>query len=412
MGGTKRQNIAIVGGSIAGAMAGILLSRAGHDVAIYERSRQGLVGRGGGVTTSRRVLGQMKDADILDADFPSAPYSELQLSKVTDQTRRFGHSPLRLPLDMRCVHWSGMWENMRKRLPDQIYHNGTTVTGARDDGTHVVLNFADGSQVTADLVIFADGYNSFGRQLMFPEVALQYRGYTVWRGVVPEAEIEQVAQLAIHPRFSLKNQQGSFISYLIPNRAGREARGERQFNWACYFPLAEKELAEFMIDKDGKARSGSIPAGFMRPEQDAALKEMIRANLPEYYAEVVCRSTDNQIQQIYTSEVPAYAKGRMCLMGDAGAMVPPLTGAGVFKGFTNARDLALGLEEDSPLPDVLAKWSDTQTRIANSMLAMGYDMENAFIWNTIDLGVESPEACAAWFEQSVNVAKEFSYFAA
>lgn len=412
MGRTERYRIAIVGGSIAGAMAGILLSRAGHDVVIYERSKQGLVGRGGGVTTSRTVLSQMKAADILDRDFPSAPYSELQLSKVTDDTRRFGYSPLRLPLDMRCVHWSGMWENMRKRIPDDIYLNGKKVTAAENAGDQLALTFDDGTVQHADLVLFADGYNSFGRGVMFPDAKLTYRGYTVWRGVVPESNIEQVSQLAIHPRFSLRNQQGSYISYMIPNRAGSDAIGDRQFNWACYFPLAEEELDDFMIDRDGKTRNGSIPAGYMRPEQDATLKDMIRANLPEYYADVVCSSTDNQIQQIYTCEVPAYAKGRMCLMGDAGVMVPPLTGAGVFKGFINARDLTEGLEKDAPMESILKDWSNQQIRVANSMLAMGHDMEKAFIWNTIDLATEPPEACASWFKESVNIAKEFSYFAA
>ena len=408
----QQQRIAIIGGSISGAMAGLLLWRAGHDVSIYERSKQGLVGRGGGVTTSRTVLSQMKDADILDAGFPSAPYSELQLSKVTDATQRFGHSPLRLALDMRCVHWSGMWENMRKRIPDDIYRNDMQLTDAEPRDQTVALTFANGTRSDVDLVVFADGYNSFGRRIMFPEAELVYRGYTVWRGVVPEAQIEQTKHLEIHPRFSLRTQQGSFISYMIPSRDGRTEIGERQFNWACYFPLDEAELADFMVDKDGKARTGTIPAGHMRSDQDAALKEMIRDNLPGYYADIVAQSADNQIQQIYTADLPAYAKGRMCLMGDAGIMVPPLTGAGVFKGFTNARDLVDALAQNGQLEAGLQDWSDQQTQVARSMLKMGYDMEKAFIWNTIDLATESPEDCAAWFERSVGIAKEFSYFAA
>ena len=407
-----RQVIAIIGGSISGAMAGILLSRTGHDVAIYERSQRGLVGRGGGVTTSRTVLNCMKSHDMLDAEFPSAPYAELQLSKMTDDTKRFGHCPLSLALDMRCVHWSGMWENMRKRIPDAIYRNGMTLTSATESDDQVTLNFADGSTHTADLVLFADGYNSFGRKLMFPDCPLQYRGYTVWRGVVPEAEIAQTPQLDIHPRFSLLTQKGSFISYMIPGRDGSDQRGERQFNWACYFPLPEADLADFMIDNQGEARIGTIPAGAMREEQDAALRDMIRRNLPEYYADIVCRSTGNQIQQIYTSDIPSYRKGRMCLMGDAGIMVPPLTGAGVFKGFTNALDLTNELEQDAPIETILCAWSDQQLQTARSMLQMGFDMEEAFIWNTIDLAKESPEACAAWFGKSVQIAKEFSYFAA
>ena len=45
----KRLRIRIVGGSLAGLFAGILLQRDGHDVKIYERSPSGLAGRGAGL---------------------------------------------------------------------------------------------------------------------------------------------------------------------------------------------------------------------------------------------------------------------------------------------------------------------------------------------------------------------------
>ncbi len=412
MDGTQKLNIAIIGGSIAGCMSAILLGKGGHNVSVYERSRKGLVGRGGGVTTSRTVLDQMKAADILDADFPSSPYSELQLSKVSADEQQFGRCPLTRALDMNCVHWSGMWENMRKRVPDAVYHNDMTLTEAHDNGTSVRLEFADGTTREVDLVLFADGYNSLGRRLLFPDHPLVYRGYTVWRGVVPERDLIREPHLEIHPRFSLRSSKGSFISYMIPSREGSDAVGDRLFNWACYFPLPEADLPDFMIDNAGEARVGTIPAGAMRPEQDNALKAMIREQLPSFYADIIAQSQNNQIQQIYTSDLPAYRKGRMCLIGDAGIMVPPLTGAGVFKGFTNARDLAEGLNADDPLDEILEHWSVKQTRVARSMLAMGYDMEDAFIWNTIDLATEPPEACAHWFDRSIRIAKEFSYFAA
>lgn len=393
-------------------MSAILLARAGHSVRIYERSKRGLVGRGGGVTTSRTVLNQMKTEGILDTNFPSCPYSALYLSKASDDDVEFGRCPVTPALDMNCVHWSGMWENMRKRVPDDIYFHNTTLQTAKEDGNQVHLTFEDGKTRLTDLVLFADGYNSLGRRLMFPNVPLIYRGYTVWRGVVPEAEITPEAHLEVHPRFALKSQKGSFISYLIPSRRGSDAKGDRLFNWACYFPLPEAELGEFMIDNEGNPRIGTIPAGAMRTDQDDALKAMARRELPKFYADIIARSQNNQIQQIYTSNLDAYRKGRMCLIGDAGMMVPPLTGSGVFKGFTNALELTEALASDAPLDQALDLWSAKQTKVAKSMLAMGIDMENAFIWDTIDLATESPEACADWFDRSIKIAPEFSYFAA
>ena len=44
--------IGIVGGSIAGCSAAILLSKEGYEVTVFERSNKSLVGRGGGIGTT------------------------------------------------------------------------------------------------------------------------------------------------------------------------------------------------------------------------------------------------------------------------------------------------------------------------------------------------------------------------
>lgn len=407
--------IAIIGGSISGCASAILMRQAGHQVEIYERSKRGLIGRGGGVTTTSLILRQLAELDIIDENFPSSPYSELHMSKVSEEDGELGRCPLTRDLDMNCVHWGGLWENMRKRIPDDIYNRGYELISAENRDDDVVLQFQNGETATADLVLFADGYNSLGRKLMFPEVDLEYRGYSVWRGVVPESEIgseiENVDQLSIHPRFSFRDQQGSFICYMIPDRDGSNDLGERQFNWACYLPVPDAELALFMTDKDGNQRTGTISAGSMRQDQDDELKAFAKEQLPAYYSKIIGKSQNNQLQQIYTSRLPAYRKGRMCLIGDAGIMVPPLTGAGVFKLFSNARDLAHAISENTDLDEALEVWSAEQIRVANSILSMGLDMEKAFIWNTIDLAKAEPEECERWFDRSINIAKEYSYFA-
>ena len=108
--------------------------------------------------------------------------------------------------------------------------------------------------------------------------------------------------------------------------------------------------------------------------------------------------------------MPTPADG-MCLLGDAGILVPPLTGGGLYKALTNASGLVDALTAEAPLERALDAWSRVQVAQAQSLLAMGYDMEDAFIWNTIDLATASSEDCAAWFDRSIRIAPEFSYFA-
>ncbi|WP_421721641.1 NAD(P)-binding protein [Agrobacterium tumefaciens] len=52
----KPLRIRIVGGSLAGLFAGILLGRDGHDVKVYERSSTGFAGRGAGLVPQQEVF--------------------------------------------------------------------------------------------------------------------------------------------------------------------------------------------------------------------------------------------------------------------------------------------------------------------------------------------------------------------
>ncbi|MYA87166.1 MAG: hypothetical protein F4X97_01695 [Boseongicola sp. SB0662_bin_57] len=402
---------AIIGGSLSGCMAAILLGRAGHDVTVYERSKSGLVGRGGGLTTSRKVLDEMKSRDLIDAEFPASPFDILRMCKRTDDEPYLGVNPLSAAIDMHCVHWGGLWRNLVKRVPSERYKRGRTLAAAQDLGNSIKLVFEDGGVEDAELVLFCDGYNSMGRLLLFPEVEPGYRGYLVWRGILPDCEVADHAPLADHPRYSYVSIKGSFVSFVIPSIEGSTVPGERTINWAAYIPADAGDLDHFLIDRHGTRRNGTVPSGEMRDDLDDELKALMARELPDYYADILAKSTGNQIQLIYTSELPGYGKGRMGLCGDAGMVVQPMTGAGVFKGLSNAADLVDALAGHADVPTAVADWSRRQTAVARRMLALGNQMEDAFIWNTIDLAGATAEACRAWWSRSITIPGEFSYFA-
>lgn len=407
----NKMDIGIVGGSIAGCSAAILLRQAGHNVCVFERSASRLVGRGSGISTSAPVFAAMSRKNIIDADIPHLPETVLPFIIRTEQHERLGYSPWQTAIDLKAFHWSALWNNLRKRVPDEVYKQGYEVINAQTkDDQKVTLQFKDGSCRDFDLVLFADGYQSTGRKLLFPDVKLKYRGYMLWRGLLPEAEMSDAAFIEnTMPRIAYTHLPGDFVIYLVPGLDGSVEKGRRLFNWAAYIPVAQEKLPEFMIDRDANFHSGSIPPGKMRPEEEKRLKQLMRHNLPTYYGDIVNKTQNTFVQLIYTTQLPAYHRKRMALIGDAGIFVQPFTGSGVFKGYNNVKDLLLALKTYEKIDTALEDWSMEQVRIGERLLDWGEQLEKAYIWNKLDLANANANTTARWWKDAVTFPEEFSF---
>ena len=405
-----RLSIGIVGGSIAGCSAAILLSRAGHDVSVFERSRGGLVGRGGGIATIGPMWEELVTHDIIDAGMPHFKAGYMPFIVRTDEESQTGRSPYKIPLDMRTFHWTELWGQLRRRVPDGIYHQGAEVRRVEAVGDEAVdLVFDDGSADRFDLVLFADGYRSVGRMHVCPDTDLSYRGYMLWRGLLPESAVKDPPLGKDIPRLSYVDSAGNATAYFVPSADGSTSPGKRIINWACYIPLAEDAVDAFLVDREGVPRVGSLPPGGMRPEEEARLKAMMRANLPEWYGDAIERTEDTFVQLIYTARLTAYAKGRICLVGDAGVVAPPFTGSGVFKGYQNVSGLLGQLKARADIDAALTAWSAQQVRLGDRLLALGDQMEQAFIWDSIDLRSAEADDVAEWWKAAVTFPEDFSY---
>lgn len=404
--------VGIIGGSIAGCSAAILLNRAGHNVEVFERSDRGLVGRGGGIGTPGSVLQSLIAEDVVDAAIPHLTGTSMPFIIRTAAEEHLGYIPWEIPIDLSTFHWSSLWNELRKRVPDSTYHRGHEVTDASTDADGTVsLVFKNGSQASFDLVLFADGYQSLGRKMLFPEVDLNYRGYMLWRGLLPESEIGDGAPMGSNvPRLSYTSLPGNFVVYFVPGEDGSVKEGERLYNWAAYIPVPEADLPEFMIDRHGRPHTGSIPPGTMRQGEEDRLKQLMRDNLPTYYGDIVAKTQNTYVQLIYTVAIPAYSQGRIALIGDAGMVAPPFTGSGVFKGYNNVKDLLDVLAaSDTTVEEALQQWSEEQVKRGNRLLALGEQMEQAFIWSSLNLATADAETTKAWWRAAVTFPEDFTY---
>ncbi len=392
----------IVGGSIAGCAVAIELSRAGYDVSVFERSRGELVGRGAGIATPMATFHTLIARDLLDEDFPYCFKTQILFIGCGAAADRFGHTAWAQRRDRAAMHWGDLYRALRRRVPDAIYYQGKTVTDAQmvDDHT-VALCFDDDRTQAFDLVIFADGYQSLGRRLLFPDMGVHYCGYVAWRGLLAERHLTDSTPLeSASARVIYRGMPGHLIPYLVPGPSGSVTKGERTVNWVAYLAMSLEDLPRFLTDRFGHQHTHSLPPGGMRPEEERRLKEMITAQLPPYYAEIVTATRDTFAQPIYRVEPPAYHHGRICLIGDAGAVAPPVTGSGVFRGMTNAIELVTALQAGDDLDLALASWDEAQTAIGRQFTTLGRQMEEALIWATPDLSQMDAAAVEEWWNRT------------
>ena len=133
------------------------------------------------------------------------------------------------------------------------------------------------------------------------------------------------------------------------------------------------------------------------------------AQLPDIYADIVRRTTLTYVQLIYTVQVPGYHCGRMGLIGDAGSVAQPFTASGVFKGYHNVSGLLEMLGRHDHLEAALDEWGAIQMALGDRLLALGEQMEQAFIWNPLDLADADVATTEAWFRKAVAFPENFSH---
>lgn len=173
--------------------------------------------------------------------------------------------------------------------------------------------------------------------------------------------------------------------------------------------IPNSELDQFMTDRKGMVRFGTLPPGSLTDKNEDRLKKRLSKNIPDHYAEVVNKTKDSYIQVIYTVDLDSYRKGRMCLIGDAGIFVPPFTGSGVFKGYSNVKDLVSCLKEYENLEDALEQWSKLQLRTGKRLLALGDQMEKAYIWEQLDFTKVDEKSTREWWESSITFPENFNH---
>jgi 2-polyprenyl-6-methoxyphenol hydroxylase-like FAD-dependent oxidoreductase len=385
--------IAIVGGSIAGCCAGVELSRAGHRVEVFERSASALVGRGVAIGLMPDTLNALLRRDLVDQTLPRISIREHVLSSKSVSHEPLGRISLRVAMPSWSVNWADLHAQLRKRVPEGAYRAGVHVRGvAAASHDFAELAFEADSPRRFDLVVFADGHASLGRRYVC-DVEPTYRGYVLWRGVLDVGALADASPLtASIYRIGYRGEPGQAIAYRMPGGAAGLV------NFGCYRALSAEALPSLLVDRHGQQHAASLPAGALRTEEEANFRAFAQAQLPRYFAEIMAEGRATFVQPIFGARVTRQHIGRVCVLGDAAALVPPLTGSGVLRATLHAIGLARRLRDANGVDDALAAWDSDQTALGRTLSDLGDQMENAFIWNPPDYDTLDESSALRWWQ--------------
>jgi 2-polyprenyl-6-methoxyphenol hydroxylase-like FAD-dependent oxidoreductase len=157
--------------------------------------------------------------------------------------------------------------------------------------------------------------------------------------------------------------------YYIPGSGRSTEPGKRLLTWGYYLQVPENALASVLVDDQERQQSSSVPFGKVHPQVRAGFESRLADLLPPVLFELVQQSSNSAIHALYSVAPRSYARDRVCLVGDAGAVFPPFTGSGVLKAVANATSLADALADAPAVDDALRRWSEAQLQVAAQVMA-------------------------------------------
>src|SRR5215510_7742929 len=164
----RKPSVAVVGAGMGGLAVAATLRRVGIDVQIYEQAAH-FARIGAGIQmmpNSMKVLrGIGIEQRLRETSF--APYSHLNRDGASGAITRELPMPESLyNAPYLCMHRADLHDALASAVPEAIVHLGKKLIGLDQANRRVTLHFEDGSSVTADAVVGADGVHSVGREIV------------------------------------------------------------------------------------------------------------------------------------------------------------------------------------------------------------------------------------------------------
>jgi len=328
----------VIGGSMSGLLAGLLLRRAGWQVDIFERVDGELAGRGAGIVAQPDLIAMLARIGIETTGLGV----EITTRKILDASGRVTNE---FACPQVLTAWERVYRALRDQFPSSHYHRGRGLTYFTETSDAIIAHFSDGGSERGELLVGADGLRSAVRQQCLPQLRPLYAGYIAWRALLPEAAFPRDIHRELFEYMTFCLPPGEqFLGYPVAGSDNDLRPGHRRYNIVWYRPADEaSELRELLTDESGTYHEISIPPPLIRRSAIASMRADAERLLAPQFRALVRMIDEPILQPIYDLETPRMAFGRVAIMGDAAFVARPHVAAGVAKAADDAEALVAAL---------------------------------------------------------------------
>ena len=344
---SKAGRAIVIGGSVSGLLAGLMLRKSGWDVNVYERVDSELAGRGAGIVAQPELIARL---DRLGLNTQGLGV-EASTRKLFDASGRLMHT---CEIPHVLTAWERVYRLLHDAFPDQHYHRGVGLVRFAQTENAVGVEFSNGERAEADLLVGADGIRSTVRQFCLPDVAPLYSGYVAWRALIAESDFPPDIHRELFHCLSFCLPPGEqFLGYPVTGPEDGPLRpGHRRYNIVWYRPAEERTKLQWLLtDERGVKHPISIPPPLIRRDAIAEMRADAERLIAPQLLTIARLIKDPILQPIYDLESPRLAFGRVAIIGDAAFVARPHVAAGVAKAADDAGALVAALAAE---PDVVA----------------------------------------------------------
>ncbi|HXM03456.1 MAG TPA: hypothetical protein VN939_12680 [Chthoniobacterales bacterium] len=371
----------IMGGSIGGLTAALVLRDNGWDVDVFERSSALLESRGAGIISHPITLRYA-------TEFAGYGLDDLSIKPVWCRyVNDSGKVVSERPCHFRVNSYGTLYRTLLQAFGMQRLHLGRSIVRFREEGSQVEVFLSDNDIKTADLLVCADGINSTARKLMVPDASPEYAGYVAWRGTAGKENLGEETFEALQEAITYHLMaDGHLLAYPILARDRLTGKSKRLINWLWYVNVPEGDaLDDLLTDRGGVLRDASLAYQTLQEKHVARLRQNARKTLPPLFAELVLSTREPFIQAVFDGVIPTMAFGPVGIMGDAAFAARPHCGAGTAKAAEDAWQLSNALAQaNNNVSVALQHWQERQLQCGAQLVArareIGHQLQFENTW--------------------------------